>query len=233
MPKHIALTALSAAVLTITVQQANAGFLDRLFGAITRTFAPPSERPPDVLSPAPPPGGDMRLRPEAGPRSAYCVRTCDGHYFPVQAQANMSAAQMCQTFCPAAETKLFAGGGIDYAVAPDGTHYRDLPNAFLYRKQLVAGCTCNGKDAFGLARLNLNNDPTLAPGDIVGTEKGLATVTGRNQNGPQFTTIDPSRVFPQVSRGRNAETRNVRPSSPPVDLPPQPDDAEGSAAGAD
>ena len=38
----------------------------------------------------------------------------------------MNAAEMCQAFCPSAQTKVFAGGGIDHAVAPDGSHYRDL-----------------------------------------------------------------------------------------------------------
>ena len=61
----------------------------------------------------------MQVRREEGPRSAYCVRTCDGHYFPVRAQGDMNAAEMCQAFCPSAQTKIFSGGGIDYAVAPD------------------------------------------------------------------------------------------------------------------
>ena len=60
---------------------------------------------------------------------------------------------------------------------PDGSRYADLDNAFVYRKKLVAGCTCNGRDPFGLARVDVNTDPTLRPGDIVATKTGLVAVT--------------------------------------------------------
>jgi len=98
---------------------------------------------------------------------AYCVRTCDGRYFPMQRHANANPVQLCSAFCPAAKTMVFNGSQIDYAVATSGARYSDLENAFVYRQKIVAGCTCNGKDAFGLARIDVANDPTLRPGDIV------------------------------------------------------------------
>ena len=52
---------------------------------------------------------------------------------------------------PGEPDPVYSGGSIDHAVASDGSRYADLDNAFVYRKQLVAGCTCNGRDAFGLA----------------------------------------------------------------------------------
>ncbi len=214
---RIAYTLMAATLLTLMVRPADAGFFDRLFGGFTRSIAPQIERAlpdmtPLIVAPTPsgPGGGDMRVRGENGPRSAYCVRTCDGHYFPVNAQANMSAAQMCQTFCPASETKLYAGGGIDNATATDGTQYRDLPKAFVYRKQLVANCTCNGKDAFGLARLDVKDDPTLARGDIVATKQGLVAVTGRDQSGPLFTKVSDYRGFSSRDRDRLADTQVTR-----------------------
>ena len=73
------------------------------------------------------------------------MRLCDGRYFPIQARRNVSAAEQCNSFCPASATKIFAGGGIEHAVSGDGKRYADLPNAYLYRKRLVPGCTCNGK----------------------------------------------------------------------------------------
>ena len=106
------------------------------------------------------------------------MRTCDGHFFPVQAHAGLSAADSCHSFCPASQTRLYSGGGIDHAVAADGSRYADLDNAFVYRKQLVAGCTCNGRDPFGLARMDVNSDPTLRPGDVVATKTGLVAFTG-------------------------------------------------------
>src|SRR5207237_989135 len=42
-----------------------------------------------------------------GSGPAFCVRTCDGRYFPVQARGNATPAQMCQAFCPASQTAEF------------------------------------------------------------------------------------------------------------------------------
>ena len=42
-----------------------------------------------------------------------------------------------------------------------------IPNCrmrFAIATRLVAGCTCNGKDQFGLAPVKIENDPTLAQG---------------------------------------------------------------------
>ena len=98
---------------------------------------------------------------------AYCVRLCDGRYFPMQRHANANPVQLCNAFCPAAKTQVFNGSQIDGAVAHNGARYADLDNAFVYRETIVPGCTCNGKDSFGLAKIDVANDPTLRPGDIV------------------------------------------------------------------
>ena len=44
--------------------------------------------------------------------------------------------------------------------------------------ELVAGCTCNGKDQIGLAPVKIENDPTLRKGDLVAGADGLM-VAGR------------------------------------------------------
>jgi hypothetical protein len=77
--------------------------------------------------------------------------------------------QLCNAFCPAAKTQVFNGSQIDHAYAGNGARYADIDNAFVYREKIVDGCTCNGKDSFGLARIDINADPTLRPGDIVAT----------------------------------------------------------------
>ena len=71
---------------------------------------------------------------------------------------------------------------------------RDLDNAFLYRKQLVANCTCNGRDAFGLAPFEMASDPTLRPGDIVVTKNGLMAYTGKSGQAGAFTPVDPASI---------------------------------------
>src|SRR5437763_2924583 len=102
-----------------------------------------------------------------GQSVAYCVRLCDGRYFPMQRHANATSIQLCNAFCPAAKTQVFNGSQIDHAVASNGARYANLDNAFVYREKIVPGCTCNGKDAFGLAKIDVASDPTLRPGDIV------------------------------------------------------------------
>ena len=81
-----------------------------------------------------------------GGSQAYCVRTCDGRYFPIAASDSQSRAASCSSFCPASETKVVYGSNIDNAATENGKPYSELPNAFRYRNELVAGCTCNGKD---------------------------------------------------------------------------------------
>ena len=100
---------------------------------------------------------------------AYCVRLCDGRHFPMQRHSNATSIQLCNAFCPAAKTQVFNGSQIDHAVTSNGARYANLENAFVYREKIVPNCTCNGKDAFGLAKIDIASDPTLKPGDIVAT----------------------------------------------------------------
>jgi hypothetical protein len=147
-----------------------------------------------------------------GGGTVFCVRTCDGRFFPMQRRASASPAQLCQAFCPASRTMVFSGSRIDHAVAPNGQRYAGLNTAFLYREKTVENCTCNGKDPFGLARVELSDDPTLRTGDIVATNDGLATFQGRSARAGEFTPIDSSRG--EWAR-RLAEVK-VRPAPPPA-----------------
>ena len=168
------------------------------FVGLRRAFEPSSDR----LN-----GGD------AAPVAGYCVRTCDGHFFPVQAQGGVSTAEMCSSFCPASETKLYSGGGINNAVARDGSRYTDLPNAFAYRQKLVEGCTCNGKSAFGVAPVDVKTDPTLRPGDIVATHGGFTAFTGMRNKAAEFTPIDSYRALSKTTRDKLADTK-ILPANP-------------------
>jgi hypothetical protein len=105
--------------------------------------------------------------------SAYCVRSCDGRYFPLASSGTQSPEASCKSFCPATETKVVYGSNIENAATERGKAYSDLPNAFRYRKEMVAGCTCNGKDQIGLEPVKIEKDPTLRKGDIVAGSDGL------------------------------------------------------------
>jgi hypothetical protein len=103
---------------------------------------------------------------------AFCVRSCDGKYFPLM-RGEASPTQMCQAFCPASPTRIFFGSNIDNAYAATGERYADSANAYAYRKALRADCTCNGRSPAGLAPVDLALDSSLRSGDVVATGSGL------------------------------------------------------------
>jgi hypothetical protein len=185
----ISTCALAAVALGTPSAPASAqGLFDFLFG---------KPRPPSSASSYADPNSPTG-RPDSGPHYdsgsgvAYCVRLCDGRYFPIQRASGANVAQVCTSFCPAAHTKVFSGGTINYAVGNDGARYADLPTAFAYRDRLVSDCTCNGRDAYGLVTTTVNDDPTLRPGDIVATEQGFVAYNGGagGQRLGDFTPID-------------------------------------------
>jgi hypothetical protein len=177
-----------------SVQPASAqGLFQALFGGFQRR-APESS--PQTSSFADPFGlfGNQRPAGEAsgfGHGIVYCVRTCDGRYFPLQRHAGAAPAEQCKAFCPAAKTMVFSGSKIDTAVAQNGARYADLDNAFAYRDKVSDGCSCNGKDGLGLARVDASGDPTLRPGDIVATDEGLAAYNGKSRT-TEFTPLNTS-----------------------------------------
>jgi hypothetical protein len=59
-----------------------------------------------------------------------------------------------------------------------GERYADSENAFAYRKALRADCTCNGRDAAGLAPVDLTLDTSLRAGDVIATTDGLVAYSG-------------------------------------------------------
>jgi hypothetical protein len=144
--------------------------------------------------PAPPP------RPVAasGSGPAFCVRTCDGRYFPL-ARGNASPVQMCQAFCPASPTKVFFGSTIDGASSSSGERYAESENAFAYRKALRADCTCNGRDPAGLAPVDLTLDTSLRAGDVIATTTGLVAYSGVKAGVNQTAEFTPVASYPGLT----------------------------------
>jgi hypothetical protein len=173
-------TALSIALAFAPTAQAE-DFLSALFGAFARPPAPSLPLPfaSEGGNSAGPESFQPRPRAAGGGSQAYCVRGCDGRYFPISASDNQSRAASCNSFCPASDTKVVYGSTIDNAVTETGKPYSELPNAFRYRNEMVAGCTCNGKDQVGLATVPIEKDATLRKGDIVAGSDGLM-VAGRS-----------------------------------------------------
>lgn len=175
-------------------------FFSQLFGGFMQGRPPVIRMPFDDAPVAP--RVERPRYSSVGGGQAYCVRTCDGRYFPIATSGRESKAETCSSFCPASETKVVYGSSIDSAATESGKPYSELPNAFRYRDEIVAGCTCNGKDSAGLAAIKIEDDPTLRKGDIVAGKDGLMSVArGADRRGAQlnFTPV-PERIRARYER---------------------------------
>lgn len=191
---------------------AHAGFFDFLFGDSQdqpppQSYAEPPP-PPGLGRVAPAPLGSEHVRQSGdstGRAVAFCVRLCDGESFPLEHLTNATPVETCRAMCPASKTKIFYGSEIGSAVAKDGARYAALDTAFIYRQQIVPNCTCNGRNARGLAPFDLSSDPTLRPGDIVSTKQGFMAFTGKSGTAEAFTPVDPASIATEL----NSQTVHV------------------------
>jgi hypothetical protein len=228
---------LSVALVAAVPGPARAGFLDFLFGSA------PQRPPADVNSYAEPPAPGMplpsrrdslRASGSTGHAVSFCVRLCDGEHFPLEHLSNATPVETCRAMCPASKTKVFYGSEIDHASAADGARYADLDTAFIYRQQLVANCSCNGKDAFGLAAFDVGADPTLRPGDIVSTKDGFKAFAGKHGQSDVFTPVYSAKVEAELNSGFSQPQlarRGKEPAAPTDDpgiIVPQPGNAQAT-----
>ena len=148
----------------------------------------------------------------AGTYRTVCVRTCDGYYFPISYSTVPSRfatdAQACQRLCPAAQAELYTyhnpGEAIEQAVSLDGAPYTALPNAFRYRKELVAGCSCRKSgESWAEALRNADDTDTLQRGDII--------VNDQNANAP--AQVPQSAAGKPLAAGA-AASANAAPAAP-------------------
>lgn len=90
----------------------------------------------------------------SGQFRTLCVRTCDGYYFPISWSVSSGAferdARACQAMCPGTQVELHhhrvsGEDSEDMVSAASGLPYREMENAFLYRRpgaSIPAGCGC-------------------------------------------------------------------------------------------
>jgi Protein of unknown function (DUF2865) len=143
------------------------GILETLFGG--------GDNPDGPL----PPGAVEQPQIGGGGYRTLCVRTCDGYYFPISFSASPSRfaddEQTCQKLCPATEATLFThrnpGEDVAQAVSGSGKIYKDLANAFRYRREFVASCSCRLPGQTWAEALGQTRDSTIERGDVVVTEE--------------------------------------------------------------
>lgn len=117
-------------------------------------------------------------------RRTVCVRTCDGYAFPIaplgQSRNLPAHEQACAAACPGASTALYSlAPGQTFAdlagarSVRDGSVYGRLKTAFLYQRERVAACSCQGPGNVA-ERLPIRLDPTLRTGDLYVDGRGEA-----------------------------------------------------------
>ncbi|MGY3620373.1 DUF2865 domain-containing protein [Bradyrhizobium sp. USDA 10063] len=238
MQRHLSLVAatLVGAVTLAPAQVSAENLLDFLFGGAKQQTRQGQSQPnlfdpfglnqqqPQQAAPAP------RV---AGSGPAFCVRSCDGKYFPLTLRGSATPVQLCQAFCPASATKVYYGGSIDGAASSTGERYADSENAFAYRKSLRADCTCNGRDPAGLAPVDLALDSSLRAGDVVATTDGLVAYTGVRVGNNQSADFTPVASYPGLTselRARLGEMKVAPVTADTVgEAPPQPETSPDTA----
>src|SRR5262245_12932522 len=200
----MAAAVLAGTVLTVPDAAFAENLFDFLFGGIKQQARQASSQTNFFADPF----GTQQNAPASAPRvagsgPAFCVRSCDGKYFPINARGNATPAQLCQAFCPASATKVYFGSNIDYASSANGERFANSENAFACRKALRADCTCNGRDPGGLAPIDISLDGSLRPGDVVATTSGLVAYSGVRLGNDQTAEFTPVSSYP----GLTAEVR--------------------------
>jgi hypothetical protein len=190
------------------------GFFDALFGGGT------------IVNPS----GDGA---PSGTYHTVCVRACDGFYFPISYSTVPSRfgddARSCQRLCPAAEAELYSfrnpGENMEQAVSVGGQPYTALPNAFRYRKEITAGCSCRRPgQSWAEALKNADDSSTLGSGDIVVTDQNAKALSQPKPQGKPTTSgaaaqpgtgANPPAAAATPSAANDAGKRTVRTVGPP------------------
>ncbi|WP_244483177.1 DUF2865 domain-containing protein [Rhizobium sp. Leaf383] len=165
-----------------------------------------------------------------GPLRTMCVRTCDGSFFPISANATPDDfardAQACSARCPGATTELYfhplTGETQDMISASTGNPYADLPTAFAYKSGSPATrsqCGCrlpsqaSGQKPGMPSGAGFSTLPGDAPAPRMSTpsEKAVVTITTK----PGSVGAADTGPAPDVE----AVERTVLPAVAPVDAP--------------
>lgn len=154
---------------------------------------------------APRAGGRGKAVRKAGSKgrmaAAYCVRLCDGRYFPM-AQPRRGVEE-CRNVWPHVEAAIYRSPsldkGIDAARSASGSPYASLPNAYAYRRENRPECASAVKrhrDPLG----DLAHDVTLRRGDVVVLRSEVAVFLGQRELPYSFSRFAPVSQFPDFPR---------------------------------
>ncbi len=174
---------------------------------------------------------NLHLLTQDGPLRTMCVRTCDGSFFPISANATPDDferdAQTCSARCPGATTELYyhplTGETQDMISASTGSPYTDLPTAFAYKSGSPAarsqcGCRIPSQSAATNPGSGFSTLPGDAPAPRMSTpsDKAVVTITTK----PQPATAAPTAPEPAAPKVFLPATAPVETPSPAVNERP-------------
>ncbi len=193
------------------------GILETLFGG--------GENPDGPL----PPGSVDPLMGGGGYRT-LCVRTCDGYYFPISFSTSPTHfaedEQACQKLCPASEAVLYShrnpGEDVAQAVSSSGRVYKDLANAFRYRRELVGACSCKQAGQTWAEALGQTRDSTIERGDVVVTEEKAKALSQPRSDASGRTSASRQDARKPTGNMPVAVPADAAPDTPPAATPASP-----------
>ncbi|HAQ81644.1 DUF2865 domain-containing protein [Bradyrhizobium viridifuturi] len=138
----------------------------------------------------------ITTRSHWGGRQNFCVRTCDGRFFPLPRLSETADVRSCEAACPAAEVKLYSGSDIDSARTGEGEAYRTLANAFRFQREIVPQCSCRSSASTGLSPIAIEDDMTLRSGDIIAADDGfkIAAITSGARRSVLFRPLSKAKA---------------------------------------
>ncbi|TWC00832.1 uncharacterized protein DUF2865 [Bradyrhizobium macuxiense] len=138
----------------------------------------------------------ITTRSHWGGRQNFCVRTCDGRFFPLPRVSEAADVRSCEAACPAAEVKLYSGSDIDSARTEQGETYKTLANAFRFQREIVPQCSCSASASTGLSPIAIEDDMTLRTGDIIAADDGfkIAAITSGERRSVLFRPLSKAKA---------------------------------------
>jgi hypothetical protein len=162
-------------------------------------------------------GTGFASEPAAG---GFCVRTCDGYFFPLIKSTRATRQQSCEMACPSATMEIYDGATIESARNRKGQRYSALPVAFAFRDRAKQICACNDpQTSQGYYERSALTDPTLQSGDVVVEETGAFVYSGARlvplSNASAMSASLRDRLRAMLRRATGAQPA---PAAPQIDI---------------
>ena len=135
----------------------------------------------------------------AGSGPAFCVRSCDGKYFPLTMRGNASPVQTCQAFCPRAPPRCFtaATSTARPRAMASAMPTAKTPSPIARRCAPIAPATAEARP--GWRRSISRSTPRCAPATSIATTDGLVAYTGVRLGADQTAEFTPVASYPGLT----------------------------------